>query len=251
MAKLADYAHARQCARERQAASDPAFTLLTVPARAGALDEHISKRLLADAGIAVTRDSLLTLEPDAAACADLPYPLALKIVSPDILHKTDVGGVKLGVSDADALAAAAAEIATNVRRGAPGARLDGLLACEMVTDGVETIAGVVNDPGFGPVVVFGLGGIFTEVLHDVTYRVAPFGLDEAKSMIAELRGAALFGRVRGQPARDVDALADALVRVSQLAWHLRDRLAQLDINPLLVLPAGRGVVAADALVVLR
>ena len=118
-------------------------------------------------------------------------------------------------------------------------------------DGLETIAGVVNDPGFGPVVVFGLGGIFTEVLHDVTYRVAPFELDEAKSMIAELRGAALFGEVRGQPRRDVDALADALVRVSQLAWHLRDRLAELDINPLLVLPVGRGVVAADALVVLR
>ena len=251
MAKLADYAHARQRAREPHAASGKVFTAPSVTAETGALDEHTSKRLLADIGVRVTRDRLLTLEPDAAACADLPYPVVLKIVSRDILHKTDVGGVKLDVRDADALQAAAAEIATSVRRGAPDARLEGLLACEMVPDGLETIAGVVNDPGFGPVVVFGLGGIFTEVLHDVTYRVAPFGLDEAKSMIAELRGAALFGGVRGQPPRDVDALADALVRLSQLAWHLRDRLAELDINPLLVLPAGRGVVAADALAVVR
>jgi acyl-CoA synthetase (NDP forming) len=121
----------------------------------------------------------------------------------------------------------------------------------MVPDGLETIIGVVNDPAFGPVVAFGLGGIFAETLRDTTYRIAPFDIETAREMIQELRGAALFGGVRGQRPRDVEALAQELARVSELAWVLRERLAEMDVNPVLVRPQGMGVVAADALIVLR
>ena len=117
----------------------------------------------------------------------------------------------------------------------------------MINDGIETIVGVVNDSVFGPVVAFGLGGIFAETLKDVTYRLAPFGIETAREMISELRAAAILSGVRGKPAGDIAALAQALVAVSQLAWQLRNTLEEMDINPLLVRPAGRGVVAADAL----
>jgi succinyl-CoA synthetase beta subunit len=186
-----------------------------------------------------------------AAAAELPYPVALKIVSPDIAHKTDIGAVRLGIADEHALAAAAAEIVANVRRTAPKARLDGLLASEMIHDGIEMIVGVVNDAAFGPVIAVGLGGVYTEILHDVAYRIAPFRLAEAHAMLDELKGRALLDGARGLRSSDVDALAQALVRVADLAWTLRGRLQELDINPLLVRPHGQGVIAADALVVLR
>ena len=113
------------------------------------------------------------------------------------------------------------------------------------------IVGVINDPSFGPVVAFGLGGIMAETIHDVTYRVAPFDKKEALSMVREIRGAKLFDGLRGQPPRDIDALVDLLVNVSKMAWQLRDRLQEMDINPVLVRPMGQGVVAVDALVVLN
>jgi acyl-CoA synthetase (NDP forming) len=121
----------------------------------------------------------------------------------------------------------------------------------MVSDGLEAIVGVVNDPVFGPVVAFGLGGVLVEALNDVSYRVAPFGLEEARAMIGELKARAVLDGGRGAAPRDLEALCAALVQVSALAWQLRDRLAELDINPLLVRPRGQGVVAADALIVLR
>jgi hypothetical protein len=133
----------------------------------------------------------------------------------------------------------------------PQANIAGTIVAKMVTDGLETIVGVVNDACFGPVVAFGLGGILAETIRDVTYRVAPFDKIEALSMIREIRGAKLFDGVRGQPARDVDALADLLVAVSDMAWLMRERVAEMDINPVLVRPKGLGVAAADALVVLR
>ena len=126
-----------------------------------------------------------------------------------------------------------------------------MLVSGMVTDGIETIVGVVNDGVFGPVVAFGLGGIFTETLKDVTYRLAPFDIETAREMIAELRASPVLSGVRGKPAGDLAALAQTLVAVSQLAWQLRDSLEEMDINPLLVRPAGRGVVAADALLRFR
>jgi acetyltransferase len=139
------------------------------------------------------------------------------------------------------------EMMARVRLAAPAAALEGLLVSEMVNDGIETIVGVVNDSVFGPVVAFGLGGIFAETMRDITYRLAPFDLDTANEMIGELRASAILHGVRGRPAGDIEALAQALVAVSNLAWQLRANLEEMDINPLLVRPRGRGVVAADAL----
>ena len=253
MRAIADYSAVRE--RKDELAAEyrpPERPRPALPETAGALDEHAAKRILADCGIAVTRDALLPAESRVTALpGDLRYPVAVKIASSHIAHKTDIGAVKLNVNGDGELAVAAAEVVANARRAAPNAKLSGVLVSEMVTDGLETIIGVVNDPAFGPVVAFGLGGVFAETLRDTTYRIAPFDMETAREMIGELRGAALFGGLRGQPPRDVEALAQMLARVSELAWSLRDRLTEMDMNPVLVRPQGRGVVAADALVVLR
>lgn len=252
MARLADYA----AALERRAhASEPHDARKVkppaLPAGAATLDEHESKGVLAAVGVPVTRDHLIPVDADADLPAGIAFPVAVKIVSRQIAHKTDIGAVRLNVPDRAALAAAASEIVARARRAAPDARISGVLASEMVTDGLETIVGVVNDAVFGPVVAFGLGGVLVEALRDVSYRIAPFGLEEARAMIGELKGRAVLDGVRGRPACDLEALAATLSRVSELAWHLRHRLSELDINPLLVRPQGQGVVAADALIVLR
>ena len=200
----------------------------------------------------MTRDVLLAAAtPVSDLPAGLQFPVAVKIVSSDIPHKTDIGAVKLNVASKGELASAAAEVVANARRAMPAAVLSGVLVSEMVPDGLETLIGVVNDPTFGPVVAFGLGGIFAETLKDTTYRIAPFDVETAREMIRELRGAALFDGVRGRPARDVEALARSLALVSELAWLTRDRLAEMDVNPVLVRPQGRGAVAADALMIIR
>ncbi len=251
MALLADYAQVLE-RRDRMLAPPPAPTLdlPALPAGAVTLDEHESKGVLAAAGVPVTRDVVLPVGGPVAG-ASVAFPAAVKILSRDIPHKTEVDGVRLGVANAGALAIATKELLENARRSAPDARLSGVIACEMVTDGVEMLVGVVNEPGFGPVVALGLGGVLAEVLGDMTHRVAPFGLEEARAMIRELKAHAVLDGLRGRPPSDVEALADALVRISNLAWQMRGRLAELDINPLMVRPRGKGVVAADALVVLR
>jgi acyl-CoA synthetase (NDP forming) len=228
-----------------------------LPAGGMTMDEHASKNVLRAFNVPVTRDVLVARGGTAPATdmatdlASVNFPLAVKIVSPDIAHKSDIGCVQLGVQDNAQLDRAIAQVLSNAKRAAPNANVAGVLLSEMISDAMETIVGVVNDACFGPVVAFGLGGIFAETLRDVTYRVAPFDKIEAQSMIGELRGAKLFDGVRGQPARDVDALADLLVAVSEMAWLLRDRVAEMDLNPVLVRPVGQGVVAADALVVLK
>ncbi len=219
---------------------------------AGTANEHESKAILKACGVTVSDDRLLPAKALAAAdVAGIPFPVALKIVSRDIAHKSDIGGVRLNVRDATELVAAAADMLARVREAAPSAKLDGLLVSPMITDGVETIVGVVNDSVFGPVVAFGLGGIFAETLKDVTYRLAPFDLDAAHAMIAELRAAPILAGVRGRPPADTTALAQTLVAVSKLAWESRDSLEEMDINPLLVRPAGLGAVAVDALLKFR
>ena len=245
MGMLADYAEAlaRPAA---DATPPPAIALPALPPGPATLDEYASKAVLAAAGIAVTTDVLL---PIGSTAADgIRYPVAVKIVSRDIPHKTDIGGVKLNVADAKQLAAAIPDVTANARRAAPTAQLEGVLVSEMAA-GVETIVGVVNDPGFGPVVAFGIGGIFAEAVKDMAYRVAPFGIEDARAMIGELRMRALFDGLRGQPPCDTEAIAKLLVQVSALAWQLRDRLQEMDINPVFAGP--RGAVAADALIVLR
>lgn len=220
-----------------------------LPAEQKSLNEVESKRLLAQYGITTTRDVVVPAGQESST-VPLHPPFAVKVISADIPHKTEAGGVKLNIPDHTALRVALIDVLTHVRRAAPAARIDGMLVSEMITEGTEILVGALNDAVFGPVVGVGLGGIFTEVLHDMSYRVAPFDRETALEMLRELRGRAIFDGVRGKPPLDIDALAEALVAVSRLAWDLRERLQELDINPLLVRPRGKGVVAADALVVL-
>ncbi|MGE5525131.1 MAG: acetate--CoA ligase family protein [Rhodospirillaceae bacterium] len=251
MSMLADYTQARQRAAAPADEQVPPAAV-RLPDVAGALDEHDSKSVLRAYGVPVADDRLFPPAPIAAAeAAGLKYPVVLKVVSRDIAHKSDVGGVRLGIANADELAAASAAMLAAIRDRVPDAKVTGLLVSPLMRGGLETIVGIVNDAVFGPVVAFGMGGIHAEVLKDMTYRLAPFSIYTARTMISELRASALFAGVRGQPPRDVEALAQALVSVSHMAWAMRDRLAELDVNPLLVMPKGEGVVAVDALAVLR
>lgn len=252
-AALARFAAFREHAAARGALFPAGAAAPALPGvRAGALSEVESKALVAAWGIPATRDVLVAPGADPQAAArGLSYPLAVKIASPDIAHKSEANAVVLGVRDGAELAAAAERVTRCARAYAPQARIEGVLACEMVTDGVEMLLGVTDDPAFGPTVTLGLGGVAAEALRDVAYRIAPFDETEARAMICELRGARLLGAFRNRPPADVDGLAQAVARVSQAAWAQRGRLAELDINPLFVRPQGKGVVAGDALVVLR
>ncbi|MDQ2734038.1 MAG: acetate--CoA ligase family protein [Pseudomonadota bacterium] len=218
--------------------------------RSGAdLTETDGKRLLAGYGIPGTKEALARSADEAVATAEsIGLPVVMKILSADIPHKTEAGGVRIGVADAGAVRTAYAEIMRNAHAYKPDAALDGVLVQEMVAGGTELILGVQNDPLFGPAVMAGLGGLFAEVMKDVSFRLAPIARSDADAMLRELRGFPLLDGARGRPKADVDAVVDALLRLSALAVDLRDDLAELDINPLTVLPAGRGVRALDALV---
>jgi acyl-CoA synthetase (NDP forming) len=222
---------------------------LELPA-GGALGERRSKQVLARYDIPIVREALIAEDAiDDLDALGLTFPLAVKIESPDIAHKTEAGAVRLGIADPAALKQAAREVVAAARRYRPQARIDGVLAQEMA-HGTEVIVGAIDDPHFGPVVMVGLGGVLTEILHDVTHRFAPFDRTVAQEMLSELKGAALLRGYRGSPALDVDALADALVRIGWLIHDHAGRIREIDVNPLFVRPAGQGVVAADALVVL-
>jgi acyl-CoA synthetase (NDP forming) len=225
----------------------------TVPAAGAPLLEAYNEvqamELLRQAGLPVSRCTLAA-DADAAvrAAAALGGAVAMKVVSPDIVHKSDVGGVKLNIAGEDALRAAYAGIMDSVRRHCPEARIDGVLVAPMAPKGVECIAGVHCDPVFGPVVMFGLGGVFVEVLKDVSFRLAPFGRDVALEMIREIKGHALLQGARGAPPCDVGALADALAALSRFAHARRADFSSVEINPLLALPEGQGALALDAVV---
>jgi len=216
------------------------------------LSESQSKQVIAAWGVPVSRDvSVRSADAALRAARRIGYPVAIKADSADIPHKTEAGVVRLGLRDARAVRAAYGEIMANAAAHAPDANVSGVLVQEMVSGGIEVIVGVTYDPQLGPMLLFGVGGVMVEVYRDVAHRRCPVSRSEAHDMISEVKGAALLRGFRGQPAADVDALADVLVRVSQLAVHLDGTLAELDINPLMVLPAGQGVKAVDALVVLK
>jgi acyl-CoA synthetase (NDP forming) len=159
-----------------------------------------------------------------------------------------VGGVRVGCADAAAVREATGQILAEAPRRSPGARIDGVLVQRMVRDGIEMILGVKHDALFGPAVVCGFGGVFVDLLRDVSIRVPPFGVATARQMLAGLRGAALLQGARGRPPADVAGLADTLARLAALAEAHRGRLRALDLNPVLVLDEGRGVVAVDWLI---
>lgn len=211
--------------------------------------EYAAKRILAEYGIGTTQEELATAKGQALASARrIGYPVALKVQSPDISHKTEARAVRLGIASDGELAAAYDEVLANARAYNKGAHIEGVLVQQMVRDGVEAILGITNDALFGPAVMFGLGGIFAEVLKDVSFRLAPVTPSVARGMIEEIRAYPLLAGARGRPPADTDALADAIVKLSALALDLEDELAELDINPLFVMEKGKGVVAADALV---
>jgi len=237
-------------------AAKKARSLLAEAGAGGALSEHASKQLLKAYGIKPSRDVLCGSKAEAVrAAATIGHPVVMKVSSPDLLHKSDLGLVEVGVGSAAEVRATYDELLRAARRaGGKRARIDGMLVCEMVTGGVETVVGVSQDQLFGPVVMVGLGGIFVELLKDVTFRVPPFGTDEAERMLRELDGFPLLEGVRGQKPADVAALVDVIVKVQRMALDLADpslgpTLSELDINPLVVRP--RGAIALDALVVAR
>jgi acyl-CoA synthetase (NDP forming) len=212
------------------------------------LSEQDSKALLEAYGIAVPKERIATSAAEAAKAAKkIGPPVVMKIVSADIPHKSDLGLVAVGVRDEDDARRTYKRLMTTAKKAAPNASVDGVLVARMVP-GIETVAGIAQDELFGPVVMFGLGGVLVEVLRDVTFRIPPFTTVDAEAMLHELRGAALLHGVRGQPAADRGALVDVLMKMQRLAVDLAGEVAEVDINPLLAGPSG--AVAADALVVL-
>jgi acetate---CoA ligase (ADP-forming) len=213
-----------------------------------ALSEHASKQLLSAYGIPVTADVLATSKAEATkAAAALDTPAVLKVCSPDLLHKSDLGLVAVGLATPAEVDEAYDELLARATAAAPEARIEGVLVSPLVGKGIEIVVGVSSDPLFGPVVMVGLGGVHVEVLGDVTHRVPPFDADEAHRMLTELRAAKLLDGVRGAPPVDKEAIVDVLMKVQRLALDLSDSVAELDINPLVVGPSG--AVALDALVV--
>ena len=230
----------------------PPAPIKTLDLPDGPLSEAGAKTLLARAGIPFPAERLVPDADGAAmAAAEIGFPVVVKICSPDIAHKTELGGVAVNLPDADAVRHAATGILSRAATALPDARIEGLLVAPMVQGGVETIVGVTRDPVLGPVVMFGLGGVFVEVLKDVTFRAAPFGVAEAQRMIREIRGFALLEGARGAPPCDIDALAKLLSDLSRFAAAHRDRVAGIDLNPVRVLAKGQGVIALDALIDLQ
>ncbi|APU40778.1 MULTISPECIES: acetate--CoA ligase family protein [unclassified Streptomyces] len=214
------------------------------------LSEHAAKQLLRAYGIRVPREQLVTSAAAAVRAAGLVgYPVVMKASGPQLGHKTELGLVKIGLTSASQIRDAYREL-TDIARY-ENVPLDGILVCQMVERGVEMVVGVTHDDLFGPTVTVGLGGVLVEVLHDAAVRVPPFGEEQARAMLAELRGHALLEGVRGAPPADVDALVEVVLRVQRMALELGDELAELDVNPLMVLPRGQGAVALDALAVCR
>lgn len=217
----------------------------------GPMSEFDSMRFLHAAGLPVVEERLVgTADQAVQAAQAIGFPVVLKVASADILHKTDMGGVALSLKSAedvrDAYAAMAQRVAVRL-----GREVGSFIVAPMIADGIETVLGVHRDPVFGPVVMFGLGGIFIEALNDVVFRVAPIDLDEVHRMIREIRAIKVLDGVRGRGPADVEALAAALTRLSAIAAAHRDTIESIDLNPFLVRAKGRGAIALDALVVPR
>ncbi|AWN52845.1 acetate--CoA ligase family protein [Methylobacterium sp. 17Sr1-1] len=209
--------------------------------------EAEAKRLLAAYGIATVPEAVCTDAEAAVAAAEaFGFPVVMKILSPDILHKTEIGGVLLDVADAEAVRRGHATLIARAARHAPSARIEGVLVARQIKGAVECIMGVQRDPVFGPVAMVGLGGVFVEVMRDVVFRRCPFGEDVAEAMIRSIKAAPLLTGARGRPPCDVAALARMLSRLSAFAAGAGPRLASIDLNPVFALP--EGAFAADAVI---
>jgi acetate---CoA ligase (ADP-forming) len=212
------------------------------------LAEDEALALLATYGVPVAKGELARTADDAVGSAErLGFPVVLKIVAPSIVHKTEVGGVEVNLGDATDVRRAFERIMAGARATAPAAEITGVLVQPMVQHGRELIVGVTRDPTYGPLLMFGLGGILVEVLRDVAFRIAPIGREDARRMMREIRGAKLLDSVRGSPPADRTAIEEVLLRISRLATDFPE-IAELDVNPLMAMPSG--AVAADARVLL-
>lgn len=216
------------------------------------LTEIEAKQVFEAYKLPVTLTRLAKSENEAVALAtEIGFPVVMKIVSPDILHKSDAGGVKVNIKDESAVRDAYQTILKNAKVYKANADIHGIAVQEMAPWGTEVILGSVNDPTFGPSLMFGLGGIFVEVLKDVTFRVTPVSEGQAMRMFSEIRGAPILLGVRGEAPRDRKALAEAITRYSKMILDLSDEIAESDANPVLVYEEGRGLKVVDARIILK
>ena len=237
----------------RSVAAAAARPILEGARTAGALTEYESKQVLRAYGVPCTREILCASGAEAVSAArELGGPVALKVMSPRILHKTEAGVIALNLRDGEAIRRAYDELLDRARRHDPAAPIHGVLCQEMAAGAVaDTIVGVLLDPQFGPAVLFGMGGVLVEVLGDRSLGIPPLDRATARRMIGQTRTSRVLEGFRGAPPGDIEALTEVLVRVGELALDWAEELEALDVNPLLVLPEGRGVVAVDALIMLH
>ena len=216
------------------------------------LSEREAKAFLADHSLAVTREALAQ-SPEAAIAAarEIGFPVVMKIESPDIAHKTEAGGVHLGIADAEAVDRSYATIMADVASKAPGARFDGVVVQEMVVDGIEAVIGVTRHETFGLTLTVGSGGVLVELVRDTALSVLPIDHRAARELVERTRLATLIGGYRGGPKGDLDAFVDAVARIGAIATAYADRLTALELNPIVILPEGKGVRVLDALLIPR
>jgi len=246
------FAHARFAPREEPQALAADLDWRERLATGTPFTERESKAFLAAHGIAVTRETLARDASSAVqAAAAIGYPVVLKVESPDLPHKTEVGGVRVGVADAAAVEVTFDEIMAAARRHAPSAHLEGVLVQEMVSGATELIAGLSRQEPFGMGVVCGAGGVLVELMRDTALDICPIDNVQAHALLASTRAGRLLAGYRGRPAGDGEAFALLLARLSQLAAAYADVLEAVDLNPVAVLPLGRGAIVLDALVIPR
>ncbi|RLG45495.1 MAG: acetyl-CoA synthetase [Thermoproteota archaeon] len=211
--------------------------------------EPEAKEIIARYGIPVTKIKVgKDLDEVLKYAGEIGYPVVLKIVSPDVIHKSDIGGVKINLRNKAEVERAYKEIIAATKRFKPDARIVGVLVQEFVPQGTEIIIGVSKDPQFGPTIMFGLGGIFVEILEDVSFRIIPITRRDAKEMISEIKGYKVLMGARGRETCDIEAIINALLSVSKLAWEHQE-IKELDLNPIEVYSKGLKVV--DARIVLE
>ncbi|MEK7732944.1 MAG: acetate--CoA ligase family protein [Planctomycetota bacterium] len=200
-------------------------------------------------GITTPEYMVVTSPGDAVqAAAAIGFPVVLKIVSPNIIHKTDAGGVKVGINDNKGVNAAYMEIINNVQKNCPDAKIRGVIVSEMALPAPEVIIGGLRDPQFGPAVMFGMGGVFVEIFKDISFRISPLEEYEALEMIGEVKGSAILKGFRNSKALDISTLAQTILKVSEMMISLLE-IKEIDLNPILVYP--KGVTAVDVRVILN
>jgi len=214
------------------------------------LMELESKRVLAAWGVPVNRTELARDISEAVKVArEVRYPIVLKIASPDIIHKSEAKGVKVGLSSELELRQSFGDLIDNARVYKPDAKILGVTIQEYLPPAREVIVGALQDPSFGATVMFGLGGVWVEVLEDISFRLAPLSAEDAREMIQEIKGYQVLAGIRGTPPADVGALVDIIQKVGQLA-HEFSEIAEMDLNPIFTFDDGKGAVVADARIIL-